>query len=204
MVVECLLWTNVLLLQAQAAKKNLKESVPPAKVQVAPEMDPRTKAYKIGPGDVLQVIVWRETDISQPMITVRPDGKISLPLVKEIDVAGFTTDEVEKDLANRLKPFVKDPDVSVIVRESHSQKVYVIGAVRREGPIRLSSPLTILQALAEAGGVTEYAKRKKIYVLRNVIDRQVRLPFDYEAVLRGEKGDQNVLLLPGDTVVVPH
>jgi polysaccharide export outer membrane protein len=92
----------------------------------------------------------------------------------------------------------------VTVREIHSQRVYVIGEVRREGAIRLTGPLTVLQTLAEAGGLTDYAKRKKIYILRVQNGRQIRLPFDYDAVLRGERVEQNITLLPGDTLVVPR
>ena len=135
---------------------------------------------------------------------VLPDGKINMPLVGEVGVAGFTLKEVESRLGTLFKPFITDPDVSVIVRESNSQKIFVVGAVRKEGPIKLVTPLTILQAIAEAGGLTDFAHKKSIYVLRTEGTRQINLPFDYSAVIRGQKPEQNVVLQSGDTIVVPH
>jgi polysaccharide export outer membrane protein len=160
--------------------------------------------YRIGPGDVLQVDVWKEPDASTPAATVRPDGRITLPMVGEIQAAGLMPSELQKSLLGKYGELIKDASVTVIVREVNSQKVYLIGEVRREGPVKLAAPLTVLQALAEAGGVTDYAKRKRIYILRIADGRQAILPFDYDAVVRGEKVQQNVVLLPGDTIVVPR
>ncbi len=160
--------------------------------------------YRIGAGDVLSVEVWKEPDISALSVTVRPDGRISLPMVGELLVAGLTPVEVQAAATALFARIVRDARVSVTVREIHSQRVYVIGEVRREGAIRLTGPLTVLQTLAEAGGLTDYAKRKKIYILRVQNGRQIRLPFDYDAVLRGEQVEQNITLLPGDTLVVPR
>jgi len=161
-------------------------------------------AYRIGPGDVVQITVWNEPQVSQASVMVLPDGKINMPLVGEVGVAGFTLKEIESRLGTLFKPFITDPDVSVIVRESNSQKIFVVGAVRKEGPIKLVTPLTILQAIAEAGGLTDFAHKKSIYVLRTEGTRQINLPFDYSAVIRGQKPEQNVVLQSGDTIVVPH
>jgi polysaccharide export outer membrane protein len=169
---------------------------------------PRTNAndlvYRIGPGDVLQIDVWKEPDVSSPSVTVRPDGRISVPMVGDVSVISLTPAELEADLRERFGSLIKEPRVTVSVRDANSQKVYIIGEVRREGPLRMTGPLTVLQALAEAGGVTEYAKRKDIYVLRLVNNQQMHFAFNYEAVVKGQKPGQNISLQPGDTVVVPR
>lgn len=134
---------------------------------------------------------------------VRTDGKISVPLIKEVDAAGLTPTELEKVLAEKLAKFVREVDVTVIPKEIVSQKVYLLGAVKKEGPVVLQSSMTVLQALNSAGGLTEYAKRKKIYILRNENGKQIRLPFDYEAVIKGEHPEQNILVQAEDTIVVP-
>ena len=160
--------------------------------------------YLIGPGDVLQISVWKEPEASIPSVVVRSDGKISIPLLKEVTAAGLTPAELQQNLTERISKLIHGADVTVLVREIHSEKVYLIGAIRREGPITLHSSLTVLQAIAQAGGLTDYAKRGKIYVLRRQDDKQVRLPFDYSAVIKGERIEQNITLFPGDTVVVPQ
>lgn len=167
-----------------------------------PAAEPPT--YRIGPGDVLQIDVWKEPDVSNPSVTVRPDGRVSVAMIGELLVAGLTPTELKAVLVEKFGTLIRDARVTVTVRDANSQKVYLIGEVRREGAIRMSGPLTVLQALAEAGGISDYAKRSQIYILRVVDGRQVRLPFDYEAVVRGRKVEQNVTLLPGDTVVVPR
>ena len=178
---------------------------PPAKPE---EIQPKSRGvpddYVIGEGDVVQISVWREPEASVPSAVVRPDGRISMPLLKEIQIAGMTPVEAEKAVARQLSSFINVPDVAVVVREIHSKKVYVVGAVKREGPLPYTYRLTVLPALSEAGGVTDYAKRRKIYVLRTEGGKQSRLPFDYNAVLKGERVALNVQLLPGDTLVVPH
>jgi polysaccharide export outer membrane protein len=160
--------------------------------------------YLIGPGDILQINVWKEPDASSPAVVVRSDGKISLPILKEVTAAGYKPAELEKILTEKISKVIHGADVTVLVREVHSEKVYLIGAVRREGPIPLKSSMTILQAIAQAGGLTDYAKRTKIYVLRRQGESQQKLPFDYTAVIKGEHMEQNVVLLPDDTVVIPH
>lgn len=160
--------------------------------------------YQIGAGDVLQVIVWKEPEATVNSVVVRADGRIGLPFVKEIGLAGLTSAQAEQAITAKLKPFINEPDVTVIVREVHSKRVYVVGAVNHEGVIDLKYPMTILQVLSESGGLTEYAKRKRIYVLRQENGKQARINFNYDAVIRGEQTGQNVEVMPGDTIVVPH
>ncbi len=159
--------------------------------------------YRIGAGDVLDISVWKERDASVPSIVVRPDGKITLPLAKDIEVAGLTPGEAEKVITTKLSSFISDANVTVIVTAGNSKKIYVIGAVKREGPLAYTYRMTIMQALTEAGGLTDYAKRKKIYVLRAENGKETRIPFDYDAVLKG-RDMEHVWLLPSDTLVVPH
>jgi polysaccharide export outer membrane protein len=160
--------------------------------------------YRIGAGDLLGIEVWKEPDASSPAAPVRPDGKMSLPIVGEVQAAGLTPIELQDVLRARYKEYIRDARVNVVVKEINSQKAYLIGEVKREGPVRLSTPMTVLQALAEAGGLTDFAKRKGIYIMRTVQNRRVLLPFDYDAVVKGEKVEENVTLVAGDTVVVPR
>jgi polysaccharide export outer membrane protein len=160
--------------------------------------------YRIGPGDVLQISVWREPEVSVSGVAVRSDGKISLPLVKEISVANLTPAELEQVLAQRFSQFINNPVVTVITSEIHSQKVFLIGGVGRPGSLELRTPMTILQVLAEAGGLTEFAKRRKIYVLRKKDSQQTRVPFDYDAVIKGHQPELNFIVRAGDTIVVPE
>ncbi len=162
------------------------------------------EGYRIGPGDVLQIVVWKEPEASVPQALVRADGRISMPLIKEVEVGGMTPAEVEKVLVGKLSGYLNSADVTVIPAEIRSMKVYLAGAVKKEGPLPLLTPMTVFQALNEAGGLTDYAKRSKIYVLRQENGKQVRLPFDYKAVLKGQHMEQNIQLKAGDTVVVPN
>jgi polysaccharide export outer membrane protein len=160
--------------------------------------------YRIGEGDMLQISVYKEPDASVPNAVVLPDGQIALPLVKRIQVAGLTPAEAEKNITEQLTKFIPGADVTVVVSGANSKRIYVVGAVKKEGPIPYTYRMTIMQAISEAGGLTDYAKRKKIYVLRNENGKELRLPFDYNAALRGERTELNVPMLPNDTLVVPH
>jgi polysaccharide export outer membrane protein len=159
--------------------------------------------YQIGEGDILQVAVWGEPTASVQSVTVRTDGKISMPLIKEVQVAGLTPAQVEATVQDQLGKMIKAPDVTVIVVQINSKKIYLTGAVKREGPLKYTYRMTVLQAISEAGGLTDYAKRKKIYVLHHENGREYKLPFDYSAVLKGERMEQNIFLSPGDHIVVP-
>ncbi len=160
--------------------------------------------YEIGEGDVLQVSVFGEPSVSVGSVVVRPDGKISIPLLGDIVAAGLTPTQLSTVVSGKLTDLIKTADVTVVVNQINSKKIYLIGAVKKEGPLPYTYRMTIMQALSEAGGLTDYAKRKKIYVLRNRNGRRSQFPFDYDAVLRGEHTELNVELLPGDTLVVPH
>jgi polysaccharide export outer membrane protein len=160
--------------------------------------------YRIGEGDVLQIAVFGEPSISVPSVVVRTDGKISMPLIKEITVAGMRPTEVEKIITEQLSKMLREPDVTVIVAGSNSHKIFMVGAVKKEGPLFYGYRMTVMQAISEAGGLTDFAKRKKIYVIRNENGRQFQFLFDYDAVMKGQRMEMNRTLEPGDTVVVPH
>jgi len=157
--------------------------------------------YIIGEADVLGVIVYKEPDASASPVVVRADGKITVPFIKDVVVAGLTPAQTEKMIATKLMPFITEPDVSVIVREVHSKRIYLVGALRKNGPVDLKYPMTVLQAITEAGGPTDFAKRKKMYVRRQENGQTFTFQFDYDAVLSGQKVEQNIWLKPGDYVV---
>jgi len=159
--------------------------------------------YRIGAGDVLEINVWKEPDATVHAVVVRPDGKISMALLKEVDVAGLTPVELEKKITDGLAKLINSPDVTIIVTGINSKKIYVNGKVKKEGTIPYTYRMTIMQALSEAGGLTDYAKKKAIYVLRNDNGREFKFKFDYTAVLKGEHMEQNIPLEPGDIIVVP-
>lgn len=160
--------------------------------------------YVIGAGDLLQITVFKEPEASIPQVVVQLDGVITLPMVKDIHAGGLTTAELEEQLGKQYSRFIRDAEVSVIVKEINSKKIYLIGAVKKEGALALKAPITILQAIAESGGLTDYAKRSKIYILRKVDGKPVRIPFDYLSAIKGEQMDQNILLKADDTIVVPN
>jgi polysaccharide export outer membrane protein len=193
----------VVLLACSSLQVVYAQNKPPASAAQAPAAG-RAHGYVIGPGDVLQITVAKEPDASVGSVVVRSDGIVSIPLIKEIAAAGLTPHELERAITEHLAKLIRDAEVTVLVREVHSEKVYVIGAVRKEGPITMQGPLTVLQALAEAGGFTDYAKKTRVYVLRQDHGQQIRLPFDYVSVIKGEHPEQNITLLPGDSVVVPQ
>jgi polysaccharide export outer membrane protein len=157
--------------------------------------------YIIGPDDSVQVTVWKEPNLSAALL-VRPDGKISLPLVSDIPAAGLTPMQLAADITERLKKFVTDPVVEVTVLAVNSKHAFLMGEVMRVGPLAIAPGMTVLQAIASAGGLTPFANKKHIYILRGEPGKQEKIPFDYTKALK--KGDmQGVSLLPGDTIVVP-
>jgi polysaccharide export outer membrane protein len=158
--------------------------------------------YVIGPEDVLQVSVWKEPDVSTS-VPVRSDGKISLPLLGDVQAAGMTPTQLAADISVRLKEFMAAPRVTVIVTAMNSRRAYVMGQVMRQGAVAVVANLTVLQAISSAGGVAQYANVKKIYILRTEGGKQRRIPFNYEAVIKGRDPEQNIILKPGDTIVVP-
>jgi polysaccharide biosynthesis/export protein len=160
--------------------------------------------YVIGAGDVLQISVWKEPEVSVPSVVVRQDGMITVPLLKDVAVVGRTPRQVEKTIVEGLLKYFTDPNVTVVLAASNSKKIYVIGGVNKEGPLSYAYRMTVMQALSEAGGLTDYAKRKKIYIIRTENGRDYRLDFNYDEVVRGERMEQNIMLMPGDTIVIPR
>jgi polysaccharide export outer membrane protein len=159
--------------------------------------------FLIGPGDVLAINVWKEAEISR-IVPVRPDGRISLPLIGELQSSGQTPKQLEAEITKRLKDFVADPSVTVVVQEIRSQKFNVLGMVTHPGSYPLAKPMTVVDAIATAGGFRDFAKQRDIYVLRHdPSGKQTRLPFNYKDVIKGLHPEQNVELQTSDTVVVP-
>jgi polysaccharide export outer membrane protein len=160
------------------------------------------KDYLIGVGDVLEVQVWKEPDLSRT-VKVRLDGKISLPLAGDVQAAGKTTSELNQFLEKKISDLVTEPAVSVMLVENRSQRYYVVGQVGQPGEFPIEFPLTILQAIARSGGFQEWAKREEIRVVRRSGGKEEFLSFDYDAFIKGKNLQQNVLIAPGDTIIVP-
>jgi polysaccharide export outer membrane protein len=160
-------------------------------------------SYVIGADDVLAINVWKEPEVSRS-VPVRSDGKISLPLVGELTAGGQTPLQLEQEIAKRLANYISEPEVTVIVQDSKSQRINILGMVVRPGAYMLTGSATVLDAIAMAGGFKDFAKQKAIYVLRQNADgTQKRIAFNYKEVIKGQNADQNVRLQPRDTVVVP-
>jgi polysaccharide export outer membrane protein len=158
--------------------------------------------YKIGPQDMLRIDVWKEAEITRT-IPVRPDGKISLPLLNDVQAAGLTSIELGNAIRDGLKKYINNPQVTVTVTEINSRRVYVTGEVVRSGAMPLLPNMTVLQALSSSGGFTQFAKIKSIYVLRQENGKQVKHPFNYKEVIAGKKPEDDIALQPGDVIVVP-
>ncbi|MGC1228056.1 MAG: polysaccharide biosynthesis/export family protein, partial [Candidatus Sulfotelmatobacter sp.] len=163
---------------------------------------PHDDSFIIGDDDLLAINVWKEPDISR-QVPVRSDGKISLPLVGEVKAAGETPLKLEQDLEARLKNYIDEPEVTVIVQQINSQKFNILGQVNHPGSFTLANSATVLDAIALAGGFRDFAKQKSVYVLRaNADGSETRIPFNYKEVLKGKNPEQNIKLQPRDTVVV--
>ena len=181
---------------AQQAEKGVNKPVP---TQAVATSDP---AYRIGAQDVLRIDVWKEAEISRT-VPVRPDGKISLPLLNDVQASGLTAMELANVITEGLKKFITSPQVTVSVSEINSRRVYVTGEVTRPGAYPLLPNMTVLQALTSAAGFTQFARIKSIYVLRTETGKQVKHPFNYKDVVNGKRQEDNIMLQPGDTIVVP-
>lgn len=168
----------------------------------APAVTPATtdQEYYIGPQDVLQIDVWKEPEITRT-IPVRPDGKISLPLLNDVQAAGLTAMQLAGSIREGLTKYLHNPQVTVMVTQINSRRVFVTGEVAKSGAIPLLPGMTALQALSSAGGFTQFAKEKGIYILRNENGKQVKLPYYYKDVIKGQKED--IPLQSGDVIVVP-
>ena len=157
--------------------------------------------YVIGAEDVLYISVWKEADLTNTL-PVRPDGMISLPLLGDVQAAGLTPAQLAASITEKLKKYVTDPHVTVVVTQMNSQRIYVMGEVQHTGAMNLLPGMTVLQALASAG-FSQFANTKGIYVLRNNHGEQQKIPVPYKKLVKGENMDQNLVLRPGDTIVVP-
>jgi len=183
---------------AQDAGKSASKPAQPAPQSVgAPD-----SSYKIGPQDVLRIDVWKEAEISRA-VPVRPDGKISLPLLNDVQASGLTAMELANNITEGLKKFINNPQVTVSVTEINSRRVYVTGEVSKPGAYPLLPNMTALQAVTSAGGFTQFARTKNIYILRNEGGKQTKYSFNYNDVVKGKRSDENITLQPGDTIVVP-
>lgn len=158
--------------------------------------------YKIGAQDVLKIDVWKEDQLTRT-VPVRPDGKITLPLLNDIQAAGLTPMELAGVITEQLKKFVNSPQVTVSVTEINSRRVYVTGEVLKAGAYALLPHMTVLQALSSSGGFTQFARVKNIYVLRTENGKQTKIPFNYKESVSGKNPGQNIELIPGDVIVVP-
>jgi len=167
---------------------------PPVAANVAPN-------YILGADDAIHVDVWKEPTLSGPLV-VRPDGKISLPLVGDLDAAGKTPMALAADISEKLKQFINDPTVTVTVTGTNSKQVFFLGEVVRQGPIPMTRDMTVLQAISQAGGLTPYANKSHIYILRGIKGNQQKIPFDYKKAVK-QGNQQGVVLAAGDTIVVP-
>jgi polysaccharide biosynthesis/export protein len=166
-----------------------------------PSSSQGTSEYVIGPEDSLHVAVWKEPDLTATL-PVRPDGKISLPLLNDVQAAGLTPQQLAASLTEKLRKYVADPHVTVVVSQINSKRIYIVGEVSHTGATPMLPNMTVLQALSNAG-LNQFSNTKKIYVLRNENGKQQKLPVDYKRLVKGEKIEQNYLLQPGDTIVVP-
>lgn len=183
-------------------------SAPPAAttaatVPAAPKGVDVPEDYVMGPDDVLAVLFWREKDMSVDQVVIRPDGMVTLPLLNDVKASGLTPDQFRETVMKEATQYIEDPNVTVVVKQINSRKVYVTGQVLKAGSFPLTSPTTVMQALAMAGGPSEYAKLNDIVVMRTVAGKTQTQKFNYKDVIKGKKLEQNILLKPGDTVVVP-
>jgi polysaccharide export outer membrane protein len=168
-----------------------------------PEPDPMNlEEYVIGPADSLRIEVWKNSELSAT-VPVRPDGKISLPLLDDVQASGLTPLELKEVLTQSLREYVENPDVTVVVAEVSSPLIYLLGGVARQGPIPLTRNLRVLDAISHAGGFSQFADRSDVRVLRRTTNGLVEYRFDYDAYLDGDAPESNFLLQPGDTIVVP-
>lgn len=172
-----------------------KPAEPPAVSQALPS------DYVIGADDQLKISVWNEANLSET-VPVRPDGKISMPLLNDVDAAGLTPTQLKDSITEKLRKFISDPRVTIVVLAMNSRRVFVTGEVNHTGPMALLPHMTVLQALAQAG-FTQFANVKGIYLLRTENGKQSRISFNYKEVVKGNRPEQNVQLKPGDTIVVP-
>jgi polysaccharide export outer membrane protein len=190
-----------LLFTASAPRVIQAQAPAPANPSVPPSTTPLPSDYVIGVEDVLSVIFWREKDMSAEVV-VRPDGKISLPMLNDIHAAGMTPEALAESIAKVGTKFVRDAGATVIVKEIRSRKIYIIGEVSKPGTFQLGSEMTVLQAIGEAGGFIEGANKGDVKIVRNQGGKEQRFKFNYKEVVEGKNPQQNIKLQPGDTIIV--
>jgi len=183
---------------------NAAASAPAAAAAAAVPVRPATPSgYVIGVDDVLSILFWRDKDLSAPEITVRPDGKVTLPLLNDVQAAGLTPEQLRDTVLDAARKYVEDPNPTVIVKEIKSRKVFITGQVEKPGPYPLNGTVTVLQLIATAGGLRDFADGKNISVIRVRDGKQSIFEFNYQDLLKKRYLSQNIELAPGDTVVVP-
>ena len=167
-----------------------------------PQWMPVSESYVIGPEDVLNIHVWKEEALSRT-VGVRMDGKISLPLIDDVQAAGYTARQLKDVLTNKLKEFVESPNVSVTVVEANSYKVYISGQVKSPGVYRLRTETSLLQFISMVGGFTDWANQSKIILIRQENGKEKRVIINYKKIVQGKDLDSNIILKAGDTIIVP-
>lgn len=192
-------WGLALLALAAGCSHRLNPSLT-AEATVAEVVD--VENYQLGPEDLIEISVWKEPELTKQII-IRPDGKISYPLINEVQAAGKTVKELREEIHKGLEKFVTDAQVTVLLLKAQHYKIFVVGKVGRPGEFVVGRPTTVMQALAMAGGLTPFASPGNISVLRRSGDQEIVFPFDYKNVSRGYNLEENRILLPGDVVVVP-
>src|SRR5271155_178089 len=196
----------LLLIVSPSRAQEKADKNPPAAAgetgSAAPKAATVDPGYVIGGQDVLDISVWKEAELTR-VVPVRPDGKISLPLLNDVQAAGLTPTQLAAQITESLRKFVTNPQVTVIITQINSQRIYILGEVIRAGAYPLSPNMTVLQGLSSAGGFTLYANLKKIYMFRMENGKQVKYPFNYKDVINGKAPEENVVLKAGDTIVVP-
>ena len=186
---------------AQPAASPASDKATSDKTTPAPSVSPAGPEYVIGPEDVLHIAVWKEADLTATL-PVRPDGKISLPLLDDVQAAGMTPKQLAASVTEKLRKYIADPRVTVVVTAINSKRIFLVGEVLHPGATSMLPNMTVLQALSSAG-LSQFANTKRIYVLRTENGKQRKLPVNYRQLVKGEQIDQNYLLQPGDTIVVP-
>ncbi len=197
------LFILVLIVPSFLCQAQSQEPAGKAAKQHAPSSDtgPAADNYVIGASDVLSVTVWKQKDLSGTLL-VRPDGMISMPLLGDVHAAGLTPLQLGDQIETKLKKFIQDPEVSVVLTQINSKVIYLLGEVGKKGPVQMTPGMTLLEAIASGGGLTDFANSKKIYILRDAGGKHERIPVRYKKALKGD-ADSNLALQPGDTIVVP-
>jgi len=188
--------------QRAAPDASTQKAGAPGAGTTAPQVTANDAEYKIGAQDLLRIDVWKEDQLTRT-VPVRPDGKVTLPLLNDVQAAGLTPMQLAAAISEGLKKYINNPQVTVTITEINSRRIYVTGEVARAGAFPLLPNMTVLQALSSSGGFSQFARLKNIYVLRVEDGKQVKHPFNYKEVVKGKNPEQNILLEPGDVIVVP-